>query len=58
MKPKPEETELIGEWVFAEGKINGDATCERVEWLTANYLKKVAGSGWETLYVDPEDGRF
>jgi Immunity protein 27 len=42
--------------------VRGDATCERVNWLTQNWLVQVAYSresgGWETLYRDPSDGRL
>ena len=38
----------------------GDDACKRVQWLSQNYLIKVATdySGWETLYRDPEDDRY
>jgi Immunity protein 27 len=59
MKLKPEETELIGRWENVNGRVRGDATCERVEWLTINHLQKIAVSkqrgGWETLFQDPDD---
>lgn len=42
--------------------MRGDATCERIHWLTQNWLVQVAyireGGGWETLYQDPSDGRL
>ena len=62
MKLRPTETELIGKWEIVDGQIRRDATCERIEWLTANYLEKVAVSKqwgeWETLFRDPSDGRY
>jgi Immunity protein 27 len=49
MKLRPTETELIGRWEMADGRVRGDATCRRIEWLTSSYLEKIAASGgaWE-----------
>lgn len=63
MKPiQPHETELTGSWIIEGGRACGDATCERIQWLTQNYLIQVdhsrAGGRWETLYRDPADGRL
>jgi hypothetical protein len=62
MKPQPLETDLLGKWIFENGKMRGDATCERIEWLTKYHLLKVAKSrewgDWESLFQDPDDGRF
>jgi hypothetical protein len=59
---EPHETELTGNWVVEEGKVRGDTTCDRVNWLTQGWLVQVAyrrgGGGWETLYRDPTDGRL
>jgi hypothetical protein len=56
------ETELEGKWIVEEGQVRADAICDRIEWLIANHLKKMGGSrqsgGWETLFQDPNDGRF
>ena len=54
----PHETRLVGHWIEADGRMVGDETCERIEWLTSNYLRKQAGGGWETLFRDPSDGRY
>jgi hypothetical protein len=56
----PEERDLIGQWVRSNGGVVGDVTEDRIEELIASYLEKVATdwSGWETLYRDPQDGRF
>jgi hypothetical protein len=44
------------------GRPQKDDVCLRIEWLTSEYLKRVAVSksygAWETLYQDPADGRF
>jgi hypothetical protein len=56
------ETDIVGSWIVIEGTLRGDAACERIAWLTAHHLRKVAISpqsgAWETLFQDPEDGRF
>ena len=57
----PDEVDLRGDWVVqADRSIVGDATEQRIEWLTAQKLKRVASdsSGWETLYRDSRDGRL
>ncbi len=44
-----------------EGKrVLSDETCLRIEWLIKHALRKLAvdSIGWETLYVDPNDGRL
>jgi Immunity protein 27 len=60
-KLRPDERQLIGNWIQIDGKIVGDETCERIDFLTETYLEKI-GFGeygaWEILYRDPEDGRF
>jgi hypothetical protein len=58
MQLKPEETDLIGQWKVVNGSIVEDATSERIKYLVDQYLEKVAGGGWETLYRDPIDGRY
>jgi len=59
---RPEEVEIIGDWVEVAGRVVGDNACERVHLLTQDYLEKIGFSqesgGWETLYRDPSDGRF
>jgi hypothetical protein len=62
MKILSNETELTGKWIFEHGRVRGDATCERIQWLTSHYLKKLGISeesgGWEALFQDPEDQRL
>jgi Immunity protein 27 len=62
IKLQPNEQLLTGSWVAQTDKVHGDAICERIKWLLAHHLQKVAdspGSGaWETLYRDPDDGRY
>ena len=62
MKLETDETELVGRWVSENGSVQEDSICERIEWLVSHYLRKLAISpksgAWETLYQDPQDGRF
>lgn len=57
---KAEETELVGMWLDLGMKVTGDAVADRVEWLTATRLEKLAANREELaeLYRDPQDGRF
>jgi len=57
---KAEETELIGMWLDLGLKVTGDAVADRVEWLTATRLEKLAEhpDGLAELYRDPRDGRL
>lgn len=54
------ETELVGMWLDLGMKVTGDAVTDRVEWLTAERLEKLAENGDELaeLYRDPRDGRL
>lgn len=62
MKLQSDETTLVGKWIEEDGKVRGDTVCERIEWLTSHYLKKVAISkqwgAWETLFQDPDSGGY
>jgi hypothetical protein len=61
-KLQPDEWLLTGKWLIEDGRPCRDLVCERIEWLIAHYLQKVAVSpesgAWETLYRDPDDGRY
>jgi hypothetical protein len=54
------ESDLLGSWVVVEGKVTADPTAERIEALIYEGLEKIAvdATGWETLYRDPDDGRY
>lgn len=54
------ETRLTGKWLLSEGRMVEDETCKRITKLVNEYLVKLGDdpSGWETLYRDPNDGRF
>jgi hypothetical protein len=59
---KPEETDLIGQWVKKEASVVADPVEVRINQLIAHKLQKLAVSpesgGWEILYRDPDDGRY
>jgi hypothetical protein len=57
---QPDETDLLGKWTFLNGRMWADPTTERIEVLVDRHLQKIATdwSGWETLYRDPQDGRY
>lgn len=59
---RPDEYLLIGRWIDDAGTLKADSVCERIEWLIAHRLKRLADSpewgGWETLYQDSNDGRY
>jgi Immunity protein 27 len=61
-KLQPNEQLLTGSWVAQNDNVHGDAICERIKWLLAHHLQKIADStqwgAWETLYRDPHDGRY
>lgn len=59
-KPKPDETLIVGDWIEIAGAVSGDSACKRIQNLTTDYLTELGKdeSGWDTLYRDPEDGRF
>jgi hypothetical protein len=61
-KLQPNEQILTGRWLLEDGRARGDAVCERIEWLIAHHLQKIVdspqSSAWETLYSDPDDGRY
>jgi hypothetical protein len=61
-KLQPDEQMLTGRWLVEDGRVRGDDVCERIEWLIAHHLQKIANSpqsgAWETLYRDSDDGRY
>ncbi len=54
----PNETELVGQWIQQGTSVISDGTCTRIKSLIGSYLVKVAGSGWESLFQDPNDLRY
>ena len=60
MRLGPDDIDLVGGWVLADGVVHGDSTCERIKRVIANELRELARAegGWSTLYEDLEDGRL
>lgn len=60
MKIDKNEVEIIGKWIFDGKQMLADEQAKRIDWLRANYLKKITAdeSGWNILYQDPEDKRY
>ncbi len=60
VKLLPEEQRIDGRWELQGGRVVADAACQRIAELTSKHLNRVAsdGSGWDTLFQDPEDGRY
>jgi hypothetical protein len=60
MKPSPYEKTLIGAWLTTESGIVADSVAERIRALIGKYLRHIGvdGTGWDHLYLDPEDGRL
>ncbi|MFS8180102.1 Imm27 family immunity protein [Pseudovibrio denitrificans] len=56
----PDEELLTGKWVFENGHVISNETCDRINFLTCNSLKKIGTSsdGWSVLYQDPQDDRL
>jgi hypothetical protein len=60
MKLAPSDIDLVGTWKLSGESIVPDATSRRLDRLVKEHLAKLGNdpSGWDTLYRDPEDGRF
>jgi hypothetical protein len=60
MKIDISEFKIVGKWSFDGSKIIADEQSLRIEQLITNYLTKIETdySGWDTLYRDPDDGRY
>ncbi|MCL8268641.1 Imm27 family immunity protein [Leptospira weilii] len=56
----PFENEIIGSQITDDSGAQHDSNLSRVIYLIENYLIKIKtdNSGWDTLYQDPEDGRY
>jgi hypothetical protein len=52
--------DLLGRWVVRDGRVFGDPTTERIEFLIQRCLRQFAedSSGWTTLFIDPGDDRL
>lgn len=61
MEPlKPSENDLTVKLIRVGNHFEGDATAERIQWLTSDILEKlaIADGGWATLFRDNNDGRY
>lgn len=60
MKLLPTETCLSGKWLSKDRRVVADETCARIEELTRTHLRALGrdASGWDTLFMDPADGRL
>jgi len=60
MKIAPSEVLLTGQWTTDQGRVLADDTSHRIDELTRAHLKELGrdSSGWDTLYRDPDDGRY
>ena len=55
-----DETEIRGRWKQSGLKVVEDANSQRIQALIGSYLRALGQdkSGWSTLFVDPNDGRY
>lgn len=60
MKIQPTETQLTGKWIWHEGHVIADQTCERIDELIRSHFRQLGrdASGWKVLYRDPDDERL
>lgn len=60
MMIRSDETEIRGRWQWVGFKLEADANAQRITALIREHLRLCAtdSTGWETLYLDPTDGRF
>ncbi|MHB1954480.1 MAG: Imm27 family immunity protein [Sulfobacillus sp.] len=60
MNINPSETVLTGQWLIQGGRPVADDVCKRIIALTTSHLREIGrdASGWNTLYRDPNDGRY
>jgi len=54
------ETEILGEWVMVNDRVEADENCLRIDDLISTQLEKLGTdlTGWDTLFRDPADGRL
>ena len=56
-KLSEKETELRGDWVLTNGRMEADEVCQRIDWLIQNSLELISKEDWSAIYSDPSDGR-
>jgi hypothetical protein len=54
------ERKIRGEWVVKQGVVQADGNCRRIQALLSEHLHLLGrdASGWDQLYVDPDDDRY
>lgn len=59
-KLRAHETRLVGKWYSTADGIVGNDACDRIDDVTENHIRRLStdSSGWDTLYIDPDDGRY
>lgn len=57
---QPGDVQLTGYWIDLGSGMVRDATWERIDWLVAHQLQRLAGlpQGPAALFRDPRDGRL
>ena len=60
MSIRPEETQIQGAWIWADGEMVEDDASRRIRQLIDGELHHIATSkdGWVRFYRDPQDGRI
>ena len=53
----PHEECLVGSWIETATGVKGDDACKRIHWLAESQLDFIQNGSWESLYLDPIDGR-
>lgn len=57
---RPDERELVGQWLDVGSRIEEDAVATRIRWLVTQRLERRAEApdGSASLHRDPTDGRL
>jgi hypothetical protein len=60
MKLERHEAHLVGAWTKTPDGVKADDVAQRIKVLVESHLVEIAvdASGWDTLFMDPDDGRF
>ena len=61
-RPRPDETEIVGQWTLKRGRFVASFECHRIQALAECRFEHVANDpesgGWDSLYRDPRDNRY
>jgi hypothetical protein len=55
---RPEESELVGNWVVRDGRLLSDEVETRIKNLIDNDLREVHRQNWGRLFIDPSTGVY